>query len=114
MSFVCRKIGAENMLDISKRYVISGHQTAMVKQKLIEIRQDVIDAVAQDATRCGRSTNKQIEAILVAYFEMGDVNIELDPEAIRAIVSAPADEPISGIDAVKDKLGNNKKGGKKK
>jgi len=71
------------MLDISKRYDINGNMAQkksskkkQVKQKLLEIPPRLHDVIAKDAERCRRSVNKQIEAILVAYYRIDSVELD--------------------------------------
>lgn len=56
------------------------------KEKLISLPLDVWSTLEKDAERCRRSVTKQIEAILVAYFAMEDVNVK-DMEDVQAAVS---------------------------
>lgn len=88
------------MLDISKRY---GTMTGVssVRQKLIEFRPDVLEEVEKDAARCGRSANKQIEAILMTYYGIGDVNIREIPR-VRGSLHG---EPAITVDETDTKLG---------
>jgi hypothetical protein len=76
------------MLDISERYAISPFvMAAAIKQKLVELRADVLAAVESDAKSKGRSGNKQIEAILLAYYDLEDMNLR-DMGEIREKVEA--------------------------
>lgn len=45
------------------------------------------DALDKDAVRCRRSATKQIEAILVRYYDL-DANVELDEEALSDAAQA--------------------------
>jgi hypothetical protein len=46
-----------------------------IKSKLIEVPKSVLDALNEDAKRCRRSLNKHIEAILVAYLNFENVEL---------------------------------------
>lgn len=63
--------------------------TPTVRQKLIEVRPDVLEAVERDAARCGRTANKQIEAILITYYSLGDVNIRNLADVRKRVGVAP-------------------------
>lgn len=45
------------------------------KTRSIRLPEKVWDALDADAARCRRSSQKQIEALLVSFYEMGDVEI---------------------------------------
>ena len=46
------------------------------KTRSIRLPEKVWDALDKDAARCRRSSQKQIEAILVNFYQMEDVEIE--------------------------------------
>lgn len=46
------------------------------KTRSIRLPEKVWDALDEDAARCRRSSQKQIEAILVNFYQMEDVEIE--------------------------------------
>lgn len=51
--------------------------------KLLRLPDEVWDAVNRDADRCLRSQTKQIEAILRAYFRLGDpLELEDPPKSL--------------------------------
>lgn len=91
------------MLEISKRYGIRPHM-AGIRQKMIEVRPDVLEAVDEEALRHGRSANKQIEAILLTYYGLADVNIR-DMSAIRDAVEQFPGEIAITVDETDSKLG---------
>lgn len=45
------------------------------KTRSIRLPEKVWDALDEDAARCRRSSQKQIEALLVSFYEMSDVEI---------------------------------------
>jgi hypothetical protein len=57
------------------------------KQVLVRLPEDVHKALSDDADRCRRSIKGQVEAILVAYYELGDVELR-DVEPVRKIASS--------------------------
>lgn len=64
------------MFGISRKYGIRRSQMAAdMKAKLTSLPDFVWQELANDADRCRRNVTKQIEAILVAYFGLEDVNI---------------------------------------
>lgn len=61
---------------ISERYAIRRFaMAAEMKAKLTSLPELVWTELARDAERCRRNVTKQVEAILVAYFGLEDVNI---------------------------------------
>lgn len=60
------------------------------QQMEIRFRLPVLELLNQDAIRCGRSLTEQLDAILVTYFRLQDVNITAIPELPAGILPALA------------------------
>src|SRR6185503_2742917 len=68
--------------------------------KLIKLSEATWNALAADAERCKRSSTKQLEAILTAYYGLDNVELE-DVRAVREAVSpylAKAEQGAEGKD----------------
>lgn len=62
------------------------------KTRSIVLPTYVWDALDDDAARCRRSAIKQMEAILVRYYNL-ESNVELDEEALTAASQAVSHKP---------------------
>jgi hypothetical protein len=56
-------------------------ENEMVPRQL-RLRKDLWDLVDADAERCKRSANRHIEALLEAYFQATDINVNMKALAI--------------------------------
>lgn len=61
-------------------------QTKKKEGKLLNLPVNIWEVLKTDSERCRRSVTKQIEAILIAYYELEDV--ELDATKVRAAKAA--------------------------
>lgn len=100
------------MLEISERYGIKPGEAAMPedrKDKLVNLPNDVWDALDKEARRCRRSVTKQIEAIIVSYLRMDDVDLkemdrpDLEIVGRQARVGEKLERPTYGAVAGKPK-----------
>ena len=58
------------------------------RNRLIKLPDILWQALDNDAHRCRRSTTKQIEAILISYYELDEVGLELEKvSATRKLIS---------------------------
>lgn len=73
------------MISVSVFYLVEVENNFMDAEKVRSIRlpEYVWDALDRDAARCRRSSQKQIEAILVTIYQVDDV--ELDKEALASV-----------------------------
>lgn len=71
---------------------VKKEQNKEPKPRSIILPTYIWDALDEDATRCRRSATKQIEAILVRYYNL-DANIELDETALDETSHAVSHKP---------------------
>jgi hypothetical protein len=55
-------------------------QTEKRTEKLIRLPDEVWEALTKDAARCRRSVTRQLEAILVAYYRLENVDLHNIPQ----------------------------------
>jgi hypothetical protein len=61
------------------------------KNRLIKLPDLLWETLDNDAHRCRRSTTKQIEAILISYYELDDVGLDVEKvTTIRKAISPKA------------------------
>ncbi len=61
------------------------------KNRLIKLPDLLWQTLDNDAHRCRRSTTKQIEAILISYYELDEVGLDVKQVAsIRKVISPKA------------------------
>ena len=74
------------------------------KEKLIALPRTLWEALERDAARCRRSVTRQVEAVLVAYFELGSVELNgitgiseavTPPPSTRTREAAVESEPLA-------------------
>ena len=70
------------------------------KTRSIRLPEKVWDALDADAARCRRSSQKQIEALLVSFYEMGDVEINKESLEILGQLFPRSNKQITVIEAV--------------
>jgi hypothetical protein len=97
IGFVFRQLEAGNMFPISKRYDINAGVMAKREpkdvlenpnfhKKLIYLPGPIMKLLEQDAERCGRSSVKHIEAIIVSYLGVGYVDL-FNMDEVRGIMA---------------------------
>lgn len=61
------------------------------KNRLIKLPDLLWETLDNDAHRCRRSTTKQIEAILISYYELDEVGLDVEKvTTIRKVISPKA------------------------
>ena len=64
------------------------------KQKLIPFTEKLEKAIEEDAARCRRSFVRQVEAVLMTYYNIEDVEVDRAPLEILGQLSAKANKTI--------------------
>lgn len=65
------------------------------KARSIRMQKTVWDLLDQEASRCKRSSSKQLEAILTVYYGIGDIDLFADPRSLKNILDS--NEVVEGM-----------------
>ncbi len=75
------------------------------KQKLIPFTEELEKAIEKDAGRCRRSFVRQVEAVLMTYYNIADVEVDRTPLEILGELNATSKKktPVVEITSKKSK-----------
>lgn len=60
-----------------------------IKNRNLYLPEYVWDAVDEDAKRCGRSAIKQVMALLIAYYDLGNIELSIEGLERMRLASIP-------------------------